>query len=256
MNRNEFTAKGAALAEKIGVTAPSNAPGLAEFAAEAGFASIWAREALPPEDRMIVVLATLTSLQRLSQLHAHIVPALDLGISARGVQEIIVQCGLYGGLPVAEEALKIAASVFADRDLEVPTLSADEQAMRTQSMEDLNREGHRIMAEIHGDRSQSGYAAPEDPATSALYKVAIEYGYGVIWTREGLPWRQRMFVALAAFTALRLEATLTKFAQSAIVQGVSREQVIEAIMQTAPYGGFPPALIALSQVKPVLFPDA
>ena len=110
------------------------------------------------------------------------------------------------------------------------------------------------MAEIHGDLSQSGYAAPEDPATSALYKVAIEFGYGVIWTRAGLTWRQRMFVALAAFTALRLEATLTKFAQSAIVQGVTREQVIEAIMQTAPYGGFPPALIALSQVKPVLFP--
>ena len=128
--------------------------------------------------------------------------------------------------------------------------------MRRQSMEDLNSEGHRIMAEIHGDRSQSGYAAPEDPSTSALYKVAIEYGYGVIWTREGLTWRQRMFVALAAFTALRLEATLTKFAQSAIVQGITREQVIEAIMQTAPYGGFPPALIALSQVKPVLFRDS
>ena len=256
MNRDEFAAKGAALADKIVVTAPSNAPGLAEFAAEAGFASIWARETLPPEDRIIVVLATLTSLQRLPQLRAHIGPALDLGISARGVQEIIVQCGLYGGLPVAEEALKVAATIFTERGLETPELTAKELAMRGQSMEDLNSEGQRIMAEIHGDRSQSGYAAPEDLATSALYKVAIEYGYGVIWTRAGLTWRQRMFVALAAFTALRLEATLTKFAQSAIVQGVTREQVIEAIMQTAPYGGFPPALIGLSQVKPVLFPEA
>jgi 4-carboxymuconolactone decarboxylase len=256
MNRDEFAAEGVALANRIGVTAPSNAPGLAEFAAEAGFASIWAREALPPEDRIIVVLATLTSLQRLPQLRAHIVPALDLGISARGVQEIIVQCGLYGGLPVAEEALKMAASIFNESGIEMPELTADEQAMRGQPMEDLSSEGHRIMAEIHGDRSQSGYAAPEDPATSALYMVAIEYGYGVIWTRAGLSWRQRMFVALAAFTALRLEATLTKFAQSAIVQGITREQVIEAIMQTAPYGGFPPALIALSQVKPVLFPEA
>jgi 4-carboxymuconolactone decarboxylase len=111
------------------------------------------------------------------------------------------------------------------------------------------------MAEIHGERSQSGYAAPNDPATSALYEIAIQYGYGVIWTRAGLTWRQRMFVALAAFTAFRLEATLVKFSQSALVQGLTREQVVEAIMQTAPYGGFPPALIALSQVKPVLFPD-
>ena len=122
MNRNEFAAKGSTLAKKIGVTAPSDAPGLKEFAAEAGFASIWAREALPPEDRVIVVLATLISLQRLPQLRAYVGPALDLGISARGVQEIIVQCGLYGGLPVAEEALKVAASVFAERRLEAPTL--------------------------------------------------------------------------------------------------------------------------------------
>ena len=43
MNRNEFAAKGSTLAKKIGVTAPSDAPGLKEFAAEAGFASIWAR---------------------------------------------------------------------------------------------------------------------------------------------------------------------------------------------------------------------
>lgn len=256
MNRDELAAKGAVLATEIGISAPTNAPGLAEFAAEAGFAGIWAREALPPADRLIVVLTTLASHQRLPQLRAHIGPALDSGLSARGVQEIMVQCGLYGGLPVAEEALKVAADVFAERGIAPPELTVEEQAMRGQTEDELAREGRRIMAEIHGERSQSGYAAPDDPATAALYEVAIRYGYGVIWTRVGLTWRQRMFVAVAAFTALRLEATLTKFAQSALVQGVTREEVIEAIMQTAPYGGFPPALTALSQVKPVLFPEA
>jgi 4-carboxymuconolactone decarboxylase len=61
-------------------------------------------------------------------------------------------------------------------------------------------------------------------------------------------------VGVAAFTSLRLSQTLTKFAESALGQGLSREQVVEAIMQTAPYGGFPPALTALSQVRPILFP--
>lgn len=255
MIRKTLAAKGAALAEIIGVSAPDIAPGLAEFAAEAGFGRIWSREALPPEERIIVVLASLASLQRLPQLRSHIGPALDLGLSARGIQEIIVQCGLYGGLPVAEEALKVAAAVFAERGIDPPELTAEEEVMRGQTIAELDAEGRRIMAEIHGERSQSGYAAPNDPATSALYEVAIQYGYGVIWTRAGLTWRQRMFVALAAFTAFRLEATLVKFSQSALVQGLTREQVVEAIMQTAPYGGFPPALIALSQVKPVLFPD-
>ncbi len=256
MQRKDFAAEGKALAAKLGLAAPDGAPCLAEFAAEAGFASLWARPTLEAADRMIVVLTTLAQLQRLPQLRAHIGPALDLGLSPRGIQEIIVQCGLYGGLPVAIEALAVAAEVFVERGLAMPEAEPAEVSAMDMSRDELLLEGHRIMADIHGERSQSGYAAPEDPATSGLYDVAIRYGYGVLWSRPGLEWRQRMFVSLAAFTALRLPATLTKFAQSALGQGLSREQVIEAIMQTAPYGGFPPALTALSQVKPVLFPDA
>ncbi|MEQ9126343.1 MAG: carboxymuconolactone decarboxylase family protein [Alphaproteobacteria bacterium] len=255
MMRKDFAAEGAALAGTLGLSAPDGAPGLAEFAAEAGFASLWARPALEPADRMIAVLATLASLQRLPQLRAHVGPALDLGHAPRAIQEIIVQCGLYGGLPVAENALAVAAEVFRERGLAAPEATADEADMMAMSRDALHEEGIRIMQSIHGERSQDGYAAPEDPATSALYEVAIRYGYGVIWSRPGLDWRQRMFVALAAFTALRLPATLTKFAQSALDQGVTREQVVEAIMQTAPYGGFPPALTALTQIRPVLFPE-
>lgn len=255
MQRSEFAAAGAALAEKLGLEAPDQAPGLAAFAAEAGFASLWARPALAPEDRIVPVLATLAALERTAVLEAHIGPALDLGISPRGVQEIVVQCALYGGLPLAISGLAAADRVFAARGLDAPTETADEVAAMSASLDDLASEGQRIMNDIHGARSGDGYAAPDDPATSALYDIAIRYGYGVIWARPGLEWRQRMLVALAAFTALRLPATLVKFAQSALGQGLTREQAVEAIMQTAPYGGFPPALTALSQVKPVLFPD-
>ena len=256
MQRKELAEEGKTLARSLGLTAPDEAPGLAEFAAEAGFAGIWARPALQPADRMIVVLSTLTCLQRLPQLKAHLGPALDIGHAPRAIQEIIVQCGLYGGLPIAEPALALAAEAFAARGIRPPEATPEEKSAMDIGCDDLLQEGRRIMGEIHGERSQEGYADPSDPATSALYDLAIRYGYGVIWSRPGLEWRQRMFVAVASFTALRLPATLTKFSQSALGQGVSREEVVEAIMQTAPYGGFPPALTALSQVKPVLFPDA
>lgn len=256
MRRNDLAAEGAALAATMGLAAPTGAPGLAEFAAEAGFAGIWARPGLEMADRFIVVLTTLAQLQRLPQLKAHIGPAMEQGLSARAIQEIVVQCGLYGGLPVAEEGLKVAAEAFELRGVAEPAMTASEIAQAQASLDDLAGEGRRIMAALHGERAESGYAAPTDPATSALYEVAIRYGYGVVWARPGLEWRQRMLVAIAAFTALRLPATLTKFAQSALGQGLTREQVVEAIMQTAPYGGFPPALTALSQVKPALFPEA
>jgi len=255
MQRSDFAAEGAALAAKLGLPLPDGAPGLKEFAAEAGFATLWASPVLAPVDRIVPVLTTLTQLQRLPQLERHVGPALDLGISPRGVQEIIVQCGLYGGLPVAETALEIAAGVFAARGIAAPEATADETAAMDMTLDDLGAEGVRIMNDLHGERSQGGYAAPDDPATSGLYDAAIRYGYGVIWSRPGLEWRQRMLVAVASFAVLRLPATLTKFAQSALGQGLTREQVVEAVMQTAPYGGFPQALTALGLLRPVLFPE-
>ena len=255
-SRKNFASQGEVLATRLGLNLPTGSPGIAEFAAEAGFASIWARPTLTPEDRFFPVLATLAALDRREVLAVHIEAALEIGINARAVQEIIIQCALYGGLPLAITGLETAAKVFEKKGLLQPQAEAIEVEQSNWTRDDLLTEGRRIMNQLHGERSGEGYAAPEDPATSALYDVAIRYGYGVIWSRPGLTWRQRMLVGVAAFTALRLTPTLTKFAQSALGQGLTREQVVEAIMQTAPYGGFPPALTALSQVRPILFPDS
>jgi 4-carboxymuconolactone decarboxylase len=60
-----------------------------------------------------------------------------------------------------------------------------------------------------------------------------------------------MLCALAAFTAMGLEGQLRKFAKSALNVGLGREEVIEAVIQTAPYGGFPRALNALTVLSEV-----
>ena len=52
-----------------------------------------------------------------------------------------------------------------------------------------------------------------------------------------------------------LESQLRKFAKSALNIGLPREAVIEAIIQTAPYGGFPRALNGLAILSEV-FPSA
>ena len=55
-----------------------------------------------------------------------------------------------------------------------------------------------------------------------------------------------MICAVASFTVLRLDSQLQKFGQSALNVGLTKEEVVEVVMQTAPYGGFPPALNALA----------
>ena len=107
------------------------------------------------------------------------------------------------------------------------------------------------MEQLHGDRAGQGYAAPGNPVTGALYPLAIQYGYGEIWFRPGLDLRQRALVAVAAFTALKL-GQVQKFGESTLNLGLSRTEVIEAIIQTAPLSGFAPALNALGLLSEAL----
>lgn len=105
---------------------------------------------------------------------------------------------------------------------------------------------------MHGERGSQGYAAPGNAITGALYPSAIRYGYGDLWYRPGLDHRQRMLVALAAFTGLGLQNLLRKFSQSALNVGLTREEIVEAVIQTGPYSGFPRALEGLGILSEVL----
>ena len=88
--------------------------------------------------------------------------------------------------------------------------------------------------------------AADNAAAAAMYPTAVAYGYGEIWSRPDLDHRQRMICAVAAFTAIGHLPQVIKFGQSALNTGLTREQVVEIIMQTGPYSGFPRSLNALS----------
>ena len=221
-------------------------PGFRQMMTEAVFGGIWARPGLALADRMICTLAALALLQRLPQLRQYVAAAADAGLAPRSILEVFVQCGLYGGFPVTETAVAIAHEVFADRGIVVP-----DEPPRTDSLEALDARGRALLQELHGERGSQGYAAPGNAVTGALYPTAIQYGYGELWFRPGLDRRQRMLCAVASFTVLGLESQVKKFGQSALSVGLSREEVIEAVIQTAPYGGFPRALNALGALSDV-----
>ncbi len=213
---------------------------------EASYGAIWSRPGLALEDRMICALAALAAVQRLPKLRRHVGAALKLGLTPQAIVEVLIQIGIYAGFAASEEAVEAATAEFAARQIAMP-----EEPERTDSLEALTDRGRKLMAQLHGDRAQQGYAAPGNPVTGALYPLAIQYGYGEIWFRPGLDLRQRALVAVAAFTALKL-GQVQKFGELALNLGLSRTEVIEAIIQTAPLSGFAPALNALGALSEAL----
>lgn len=249
MTREDLRRRGAELRSRLHPqsVAPSAVPGYGDWMDEVAYGGIWARPGLAMTDRMICTLATLSVLQRLDALGSMVGAALSLDMRPRAILEVFMQVGLYAGFPTTEASAARAREVFAARGLTVP----DEPA-RDDSNEALDARGREVMAMLHGERGNQGYAAPGNPVTGTLYPSAVRYGYGELWSRPGLTHRERMLCAIAAFTAMGLEGQLRKFSQSALNVGLTRENIVEAVIQTAPYGGFPRALNGLAILSEVL----
>lgn len=242
MSRDEFRRRGQACATALGQTSVRElVPGFEDFKAEVVFAGIWERANLAKADRAICTLAALSVLQRLDALQSLTAAALDVGLTARNILEVFVQVGLYAGFVTTDASAVVAHRVFTARNITIPP-----DAPRSDSFDDLDRKGREVMATLHGDRAEKGYAAPGNAITGELYPSAIRYGYGELWSRPGLDHRQRMLCAIAAFTAMGLESQLEKFSASALNVGLSKAEIIEAVIQTGPYGGFPRALNGLA----------
>ena len=247
--RDELKTRGEKIRNRIDAMGSDTdtTPGYQRMVSEAIYGGLWARDGLPLADRYICVLTCLMLKKNEMQLRRHIRSALKVGLNAREILEIFVQAGLYGGYPTAENAMSIAHEVFAAEGAEV---DVEEEA--NESLEEFMDMGQNLLEKLHGKRGTKGYANPTNKTTGPLYTMAIQYGYGWLWHRAGLTTRQRMISDLASFTTLRLENQVKKFGQSALNIGMTREEVVEAVMQTAPYSGFPPALNALAALDEVL----
>lgn len=224
-------------------------PGFRDLMSETEFGAVWSRPGLGLADRMVCTLAALASVQRLPALRRYAGAALNIGLDARAIQEVLIQIGIYAGFAASAEALDSAAAVFNESGITVPA-----QSPRDDSLEILSTRGNELLKALHRDGGAQGYAAPGNTVTGALYPVAIQYGYGEIWFRPGLEQRQRVLCSVASFTALRLEGQARKFGQAALNLGLTRTEVIEAVIQTAPFSGFAPALNALAVLSEVLRP--
>jgi 4-carboxymuconolactone decarboxylase len=243
VTRHEVRQQGEAMLRSLFGSAAQPA-GLAHLLTEAAYGTIWTRPGLALPDRLLCSIAALATGPRLVTLRRHLIAAVNHGLDALAIREILVQASLYAGFSAAEETLALAGEVFAQHGIQFPSDPPEDA-----TLDELDERGSALMHRLHGQRATQGYAAPDNAVTGALYPAAIRYGYGEIWSRPGLQHRQRALVAVAAFTALRLPEQVAKFGLSALNIGLTREEVIEAIIQTAPYTGFPPALNALGAIS-------
>jgi 4-carboxymuconolactone decarboxylase len=75
---------------------------------------IWSRPGLSRPQRSIVVLAVLAAQQHEDELHLHVKAALRNGLTEQEIREVLLQVGLYAGVPVANRAFAVASRAISE----------------------------------------------------------------------------------------------------------------------------------------------
>lgn len=85
-----------------------------DFITRYAWGEIWSRPGLTRAERSIVTLTVLAALQHEDELAMHVKAALRNGLTEAQIQEVLLQVGLYAGVPVANRAFAIANRVVAE----------------------------------------------------------------------------------------------------------------------------------------------
>jgi 4-carboxymuconolactone decarboxylase len=75
---------------------------------------IWTRAGLDRRTRSCITVAMLVALNRDEELALHIRAALRNGVTEAELKEILLQTAIYCGVPAANSAFGVAASVLAE----------------------------------------------------------------------------------------------------------------------------------------------
>jgi len=90
-----------------------------QFVTEAAWGGVWTRDGLDARSRSMITVAMLTALGRQHELAVHVRGALNNGVSARELQEILLQSAIYAGAPAALDAFRTAGAVLKEAGIEV-----------------------------------------------------------------------------------------------------------------------------------------
>ncbi|WP_176560102.1 carboxymuconolactone decarboxylase family protein [Brevibacillus dissolubilis] len=109
--------------------------------------------------------------------------------------------------------------------------------------------GWEKLMEVDGTGGERVIESLQDIAPD-LGRYVVEFGFGDIYSRDGLDLKQRQLVTIASLTTQGgCEPQLTVHLNAALNVGLTPKEIIEAIMHCCPYTGFPRVLNAMLTAK-------
>ncbi|GEL18695.1 carboxymuconolactone decarboxylase family protein [Pseudonocardia asaccharolytica] len=117
---------------------------------------------------------------------------------------------------------------------------------------DLDLDGLAVRREVLGARHVDASLERADEITAEFQEMITRYAWGGIWTRPGLDRRMRSAITLTALVAHGHFAELELHLRGALRNGLSRDEIVEVLLQSSIYCGVPAANSAFAVARRVL----
>jgi len=222
------------------------APDMAQFLIAFAYGDVYSRPALDAKSRQMATTAILTALGNAQpQLKWHIHASLNIGIAPQEIIDAIYVQTVYSGFPAGLNAIFAARDVFEERQMNFKPVRWDK------GKTDKHEQGLRIIEETS---KGTGRKVIESMAGIApdMADYLIDFSYGTVFCRNILTPQLKEIIAIAGMAAVgTMKPQLQVHIRAALNVGLTREQIIEIMIHTAVYAGFPAALNGISAAKEV-----
>jgi 4-carboxymuconolactone decarboxylase len=107
---------GAEYVEKSLAAADDFTRPLQDLVTEYCWGAVWGREELPRKVRSMLNIAMIGVLNRPHELKLHVAGALRNGVTREEIREVLLQVGIYAGVPAAIDGFRVAREVLDATD--------------------------------------------------------------------------------------------------------------------------------------------
>jgi 4-carboxymuconolactone decarboxylase len=109
---------GAEFVEKAIAAADDFTMPLQRLVTEYCWGACWGREGLEKKTRSLLNIAMISSLNRNHELKMHVKGAIRNGCTKEEIREVLLQVGIYCGIPAAVDSFRVAKEALAELEKE------------------------------------------------------------------------------------------------------------------------------------------
>jgi 4-carboxymuconolactone decarboxylase len=86
------------------------------YITENAWGEVWSHPGLPKRERSLITLAILAALGHHEEFALHLRATRNTGATVEDVKQMLMHVAVYGGVPAANNAFRIAKQVYAELD--------------------------------------------------------------------------------------------------------------------------------------------